>query len=125
MAIIVKDGISGKVCSHCREWKPLHEFPSDPTHGDLQGGRHCRCYLCHQMIRKFGSDYYPKSCNQISEQNVSVHLHDPSEERIIKAGPLAGTKIFIPEKFKQKTESSQKKSSSTPDVEKIYSRYQI
>lgn len=52
MAIIIKNGIKGKVCSTCRKWKPLDEFPTDPTHGDSQGGRHCRCKECHRNKAK-------------------------------------------------------------------------
>ncbi len=46
MAIIEKNGIKGKECSKCNEWKPLNEFPNDPTHGESQGGKHCRCKEC-------------------------------------------------------------------------------
>jgi hypothetical protein len=28
--------------------KPLTDFPTDPTHGQTQGGRHCRCRACHR-----------------------------------------------------------------------------
>lgn len=48
MAIVIKHGIKGKVCSTCRKWKPLDDFPTDPTHGASQGGRHCRCKECHR-----------------------------------------------------------------------------
>ena len=40
------NGVQGKVCSTCKEWKPLGEFPTDPTHRPSQGGRHCRCKEC-------------------------------------------------------------------------------
>ncbi len=49
MAIIVKNEIEGKVCSTCRIWKPLVDFPTDPTHGPTQGARHCRCRECHRI----------------------------------------------------------------------------
>ncbi len=49
MAIIRNNGVDGKVCSTCKSWKPLSEFPTDPTHGPLQGGRHCRCKECHRI----------------------------------------------------------------------------
>ena len=52
MAIIVKNGIEGKKCSTCHERKVLNEFPTDPTHGPLQGGRHCRCKECHRAKAK-------------------------------------------------------------------------
>jgi len=48
MAIIIKNGLEGKVCSTCRVWKPLIEFPLDSSHGPSQGGRHCRCKECHR-----------------------------------------------------------------------------
>ena len=48
MAIVTKNGVDGKVCSTCRHWKPLDDFPRDQTHGPLQGGRHCRCKACHR-----------------------------------------------------------------------------
>lgn len=48
MAIETRDGVPGKVCSRCRIWKPLEEFPTDPTHGSSQGGRHCNCRQCHR-----------------------------------------------------------------------------
>jgi len=43
-----RNGIQGKVCSTCRHWKPLDDFPTDPTHPPSQGGRHCRCRECHR-----------------------------------------------------------------------------
>jgi len=43
-----RDGIAGKVCSTCKAWKPLEQFPTDPTHPPSQGGRHCRCKECHR-----------------------------------------------------------------------------
>lgn len=52
MAIIIKNGIKGKECSICHIWKPLEEFPTDPTHGPSQGGRHCRCKECHRSKEK-------------------------------------------------------------------------
>lgn len=52
MAIIVQNGISGKICSTCKVWKPLDDFPRDRTHGPTQGGRHCRCKACHSELRK-------------------------------------------------------------------------
>ena len=52
MAIIVKNGIEGKRCSKCHQWKALEEFPTDPTHGPSQGGRHCRCKECHRTKAK-------------------------------------------------------------------------
>lgn len=52
MAIIVQNGISGKICSRCRIWKPLNDFPRDRTHGSTQGGRHCRCKMCHSEANK-------------------------------------------------------------------------
>ena len=48
MAIIEKNGVAGKICSHCKRWKLLAEFPLDPTHGTSQGGRHCTCKKCHR-----------------------------------------------------------------------------
>lgn len=35
MAIITKGGVHGKVCSTCRQWKPLDHFHRDASHGDL------------------------------------------------------------------------------------------
>ncbi len=49
MAIVIEKGVKGKVCSTCDIWKPLTEFPEDPTHGPLQGHRHCRCKECHRI----------------------------------------------------------------------------
>jgi hypothetical protein len=43
-----KNGVQGKVCSTCHQWKPLGEFSTDPTHPPTQGGRHCRCRECHR-----------------------------------------------------------------------------
>lgn len=43
-----RNGIRGKVCSTCRTWKPLDDFPTDPIHRASQGGRHCRCKECHK-----------------------------------------------------------------------------
>lgn len=48
MALIERNGITGKFCSTCKIWKPLDDFPTDPTHGESQGGRHCRCRKCHR-----------------------------------------------------------------------------
>jgi hypothetical protein len=48
MAIERYNGVEGKICSTCDEWKPLEDFPTDPTHGPSQGGRHCRCKACHR-----------------------------------------------------------------------------
>jgi hypothetical protein len=44
----IRDGVEGKICSGCREWKPLDDFPADPTHPPSQGGKHCRCKECHR-----------------------------------------------------------------------------
>lgn len=52
MAIIIKNGIKGKVCSTCKKWKPLSEYHRDSSHGDSQGGRHCRCKSCYFEKRK-------------------------------------------------------------------------
>lgn len=52
MAIITKHGIDGKVCSTCKKWKALDDFPRDRTHGASQGGRHCRCKACHKAKRQ-------------------------------------------------------------------------
>ena len=43
-----RNGVKGKVCSGCRKWKPLDDFPTDPTHPPSQGGKHCRCKECHR-----------------------------------------------------------------------------
>ena len=48
MAIVIKKGVKGKVCSTCRKWKQLDDFPTDRTHCSTQGGRHCRCKECHR-----------------------------------------------------------------------------
>ena len=48
MAVTSRNGIRGKICSACRDWKPLTEFPPDPSKGSSQGGRHCRCRACHR-----------------------------------------------------------------------------
>src|ERR1700676_503056 len=45
-----QNGIRGKVCSTCKQWKALDAFPTDPTHPPTQGGRHCRCKECHRKI---------------------------------------------------------------------------
>lgn len=47
MAIVLRAGVKGKVCSTCRSWKPLSDYYPDRTHGPTQGGRHCRCKDCH------------------------------------------------------------------------------
>jgi hypothetical protein len=44
----IRNGVRGKVCSTCRNWKPLADFPTDPSHPSSQGGRHCRCKECHR-----------------------------------------------------------------------------
>lgn len=49
MAVITKSGVHGKIFSTCKRWKPLEEFPTDPTHGKTPGGRHCRCKSCHRI----------------------------------------------------------------------------
>jgi hypothetical protein len=49
MAIVIKNGVRGKRCSTCKRWKPLSDFPPDPTHGPTQGGRHCRYRECHRL----------------------------------------------------------------------------
>lgn len=46
MAIEIRNGLEGKVCSSCRVWKPLDDFPRDKSKGDTQGGRHCKCKEC-------------------------------------------------------------------------------
>ncbi len=51
MAVVVQKGVK-KGCSICRKWGPLSEFPQDRTHGESQGGRHCRCKSCHGAKRK-------------------------------------------------------------------------
>lgn len=51
MALETKNGVEGKICSTCDEWKPLADFPKDASHGPLQGGCHCRCKECHKKKR--------------------------------------------------------------------------
>jgi hypothetical protein len=51
MAIENKNGVDGKYCSTCDEWKSLADFPKDASHGPLQGGCHCRCKACHKKKR--------------------------------------------------------------------------
>lgn len=48
MAVTIRNGIRGKRCPACRNWKPLTEFPPDPSKGSSQGGRHCHCRACHR-----------------------------------------------------------------------------
>jgi hypothetical protein len=53
MALITVNGVIGKVCKGpvCNgQWKPLNDFPTDPSHGPSQGGRHCRCRACHRKM---------------------------------------------------------------------------
>jgi hypothetical protein len=38
MAIVVNNGIEGKIYSTCNQWKPLTDFPTDRTHGQSQSG---------------------------------------------------------------------------------------
>lgn len=49
MAIIERDGIPGKVCIHCAEWKPLSDYPPRVLYGVPKGDgyqSYCRaCYL--------------------------------------------------------------------------------
>lgn len=52
MAVSMKDGVQGKRCSKCREWKPLADFYTDASHGPSQGGRHCRCKVCQREDHK-------------------------------------------------------------------------
>ena len=52
MAVIVKRGVEGKICSTCDAWKPLSDFPAHRTHGPSQGGRHCRCLECHRVAAR-------------------------------------------------------------------------
>ncbi len=33
----IRDVIQGKICFGCDRWKPLSEFPSDRTKGNLKG----------------------------------------------------------------------------------------
>jgi hypothetical protein len=52
MAVTIQDGVPGKRCATCHHWKPLTDFPSDPTKGESQGARHCRCRECHSQEGK-------------------------------------------------------------------------
>ncbi len=52
MAILIKNGVKGKVCSSCKTWKPLTDYYKDASHGPTQGGRHCRCKACYKAGRK-------------------------------------------------------------------------
>jgi hypothetical protein len=52
MAIVRNNGVDGKICSLCRDWKSLNDFPHDKTHGPLQAHRHCRCKKCHSEVAK-------------------------------------------------------------------------
>lgn len=51
MAISTKNGVEGKVCSHCSKWKELYKFPNDASKGTSQGGKHCVCKECHKQKR--------------------------------------------------------------------------
>jgi hypothetical protein len=55
MAVTVRDGVRGKICSTCKQWKPLDDFPTDPAHGKSQGGRHCRC----KPVKEYEKDILP------------------------------------------------------------------
>ena len=53
MALITEDGILGKVCSSCREWKPLSDYsPGGASHGLSQGGKHCQCRGCNAKAHR-------------------------------------------------------------------------
>ena len=52
MAVTKRNGIKGKKCSTCKKWKPLTEYHKDPSHGESQGRRHCRCKKCYLEKRK-------------------------------------------------------------------------
>ena len=52
MAVDMKDGVEGKRCSKCREWKVLTDFYTDPSHGKSQGGTHCQCKVCQREDHK-------------------------------------------------------------------------
>jgi hypothetical protein len=52
VAIEVRAGTEGKVCSSCCKWKPLTDFYKDSSQLPSQGGRHCRCKPCFKGGRK-------------------------------------------------------------------------
>jgi hypothetical protein len=43
-----RNGVDGKICSTCRQWKPLSAYHDDRTSPPSQGGKHCRCKECHE-----------------------------------------------------------------------------
>jgi len=46
MAIEIRKGIEGKVCSGCGEWKPLNEFYNETAKGASQGQKQNICKEC-------------------------------------------------------------------------------
>jgi len=54
MAIISRSGVRGMVCSQCRTWKPLDDYPPDGTHGLSQSGNPCRCRACYRAAYACG-----------------------------------------------------------------------
>lgn len=47
----MQNGIEGKVCSHCKIWKPLDDFYNDKSKSESQGKKHCVCKECHKNKR--------------------------------------------------------------------------
>jgi hypothetical protein len=43
----IVNGITQKLCSCCKKWKPLSAFsPGGRNKSDSEGGKHCECREC-------------------------------------------------------------------------------
>jgi hypothetical protein len=82
-----RNGIRGKVCSTCRKWKPLDDFPTDPTHQPSQGGRHCRCKECHKNAASKHRAVARRIKNALAAIAVFATLSAPAKSKLAQTRP--------------------------------------
>jgi len=50
--IEIRDGVEGKTCGKCGQWKPLGKFSPDSSKPASQGHTHCRCRECKAEVQR-------------------------------------------------------------------------
>ena len=73
--VIARDGVSGKACVRCLEWRPLEKFA---RHSTCAGGRRSLCTTCS------GRDAYSKHRERMIAQVRKYQQRNPEKTREIK-----------------------------------------
>lgn len=67
-----KDNVEGKICSHCKVWKPLEDFCNAPVKYHYNG-KAGQCRLCHAIYNKEWSDAHRKRIQEYNREYYTTH----------------------------------------------------